>query len=107
MIYYRPTEGDPLTARLRKRPRACFLMTQLGGPIPPILTEIRTALTEVVQRERFELIDADSLVTGRLRRAYLLTGDEALKDRARATFDAAGLSERAKNSVEMLLIDFD
>ncbi|HKP76248.1 MAG TPA: hypothetical protein VJT67_12040 [Longimicrobiaceae bacterium] len=214
MIYYRPTEGDPLTTRLRKRPRACFLMTQLGEPIPPILLEIRTALTEVLQRERFELIDANSLVTGRdfllkiweiivsvplgvailheemkpttvanifyelglmqaygketlviktaasvipsdfvrteyvqygpdfqaqlrkffqsleeradyyalmadqvernpllsidyLRRAYLLTGDQALKDRARATFDAARLSERAKNSVEMLLIDFD
>jgi hypothetical protein len=189
-------------------------MTQLGGAIPPILVEIRAALAEVLNHERFELVDADSLVTGRdfllkiweiivtvplgiailhedmkattianvfyelglmqaygketlviktatsavpsdfvrteyvqygpdfharmkrffrslderaeyyvlmadqvernpllaidyLRRAYLLSGDTALKDRAKAAFDAAKLSGRAKNSVEMLLVDFD
>jgi hypothetical protein len=42
-----------------------------------------------------------------LRRAYLLTGDNALKDQAKAVFGTARLSGRAKNSVEMLLVDFD
>lgn len=214
MIYYRPTEGDPLTTPIRKRPRTCFLMTQLGGSIPPVLTEIRSALSAVLKKNGYDLVDADSLTTGRdfllkiwemivavplgiaiiheemkattianvfyelglmqaygketlviktkdatvpsdfvrteyvqygpdfrtrmkkflrsleeraayyqlvadqveknpllaidyLRRAYLLTGADHLKEDARQIFKAADLSDRAKNSVEMLLIDFD
>jgi hypothetical protein len=213
MIYYRPTDGDPHLAPLRFRPRTCFLMTQLGGSIPPILSDIRTALKEVLLERSFSLIDADSAVTGRdflikiwefivavplgiaiiheemkpgtvanifyelglmqaygketlviktkdaavpsdfvrteyvqygpdfqprmrrfldslddraayyamvaeqvernpllavdfLRRAFLLTEDKIHRDRAREVFAAAGLRGRAKNSVEMLLVDF-
>jgi hypothetical protein len=39
-----------------------------------------------------------------LRRAYLLTGDDELHARARSVFEAAGLENRARSSVEMLLI---
>lgn len=49
MIYYRPTDGDPHDTPLRFRPRTCFLMTQMGGSIPPILSEIRAALKEVLE----------------------------------------------------------
>jgi hypothetical protein len=189
-------------------------MTQLGGSIPPILSEIRSALASTLRTARFDLIDANSSITGRdfllkiweiivavplgiaiihedmkpatvanvfyelglmqaygketlvvktknaaipsdfvrteyvqygadfqdriqrflrslderagyyalvadqlennpllaidyLRRAYLLTGDKSLKEDARAIFDKAQLTGRAKNSVEMLLVDFD
>lgn len=65
MIYYRPTDGNPLVAPLRFRPRTCFLMTQMGGPIPPVLPEIRAALRDVLKERSYSLIDADSSVTGR------------------------------------------
>jgi hypothetical protein len=65
MIYYRPTDGDPHDAPFTFRPRTCFLMTQMGGAIPPVLPEIRTALDEVLKEGSFALIDSDSAVTGR------------------------------------------
>jgi hypothetical protein len=40
-------------------------MTQLGGPVPPILSEIRSALLVALNEHRYSLVDADSLVTGR------------------------------------------
>jgi hypothetical protein len=170
VIYYRPTDGDPLTTPVRTRPRTCFLMTQLGGPVPPILAEIRSALLAALNEHGYRLVDADSLVTGKdfllkifemivavplgiaiiheqmrpgtlanvfyelgmmqaygketlvirtdgennpllaidyLRRAYLLTGKRSLKRQATRIFDDAQLSNRAKNSVETLLIGFD
>lgn len=213
MIYYRPNDGDPHVGPLRFRPRTCFLMTQLGGPIPPVLSEIRSGLQDVLKERSYALIDADSAVTGRdfllkiwefmvavplgiaiiheemkpgtianvfyelglmqaygketliiktrdslvpsdfmrteyvqyagdfqprmrrfldsiaeratyystmadqvernpllaielLRRAFLLTEDAAHRERARQIFAAAKLSGRAKNSVEMLLVNF-
>jgi len=41
-----------------------------------------------------------------LRRAYLLTGDRQLQNRAKVVLKGAGLSERANDSVEMLLASF-
>lgn len=41
-----------------------------------------------------------------LRRAYLICGDEDCRSRAKAAFDAAGFTGRAKNSVETLLVRF-
>jgi hypothetical protein len=41
-----------------------------------------------------------------LRRAYLLTGDVALRRRAKRIFAASGLDSRALNSVERLMITF-
>ena len=41
-----------------------------------------------------------------LRRAYLLTGDEALRRRAKRVFTGAGLDARARDSVERHLAAF-
>lgn len=213
MIFYRPTDGDPQTTPLRYRPRTCFLMTQLGGVVPPEIVEIRDAIGGVLRAGHYELIDANTVVTGRdfllkiwelivtvplgvavihhamrqntvanifyemgvmqaygketlvvktpqarvpsdfvrteyveyggsfaeslerfmeslqkraqyytlvadqldnnpllaidyLRRAYLITGDDTLREQAHEIFDNAGLENRARNSVEMLLIGF-
>lgn len=58
-----------------------------------------TLLAEQVERNPLLAIDY-------LRRAYLLTGDETLRERAREVHADAGLVDRAKNSVEMLLGNF-
>lgn len=65
MIYYRPTDGDPHQTLLPFRPRTCFLMTQMGGSIPPVLTEIRSTLKQVLKEHSYTLVDADSSITGR------------------------------------------
>ncbi|WP_420127701.1 hypothetical protein [Longimicrobium sp.] len=213
MIYYRPTDGGPHGTLLPFRPRTCFLMTQMSRPIPPVLTEIRSALKQVLKEQSYTLVDADSSITGRdfllkiweyiisvplgvaiiheemrtetianifyevgmmqsygketlviktpgatmpsdfvrtehiqygsdfkprmrrflrslhdrasyystmaehvernpllsidfLRRAYLLNPDTRLRDRAREFFNGAGLEDRAKNSVETMLVNF-
>lgn len=41
-----------------------------------------------------------------LRRAYLVCGEEGYRERAREYFESAGLTGRAKNSVEVLLAQF-
>lgn len=41
-----------------------------------------------------------------LRRAYLLTADEALRHRAREVYATAGVADRGKSSVEALLTSF-
>ena len=213
MIFYRPTDGDVLSAPTKWRPRTAFLMAQLGGTVPDVVREIREATRKVLDSHSYELVDADSVTTGKdfllkiwqlvlsvpvgiaivhegipqptmanvfyelgwmqaygketivikagdvaipsdlvrteyvpfdaqfkrrfgsfvdglqenasyyatlaeqlernpllaidyLRRAYLLTGDKALRDRSREIFAASGLKGRAKNSVETLLSDF-
>jgi len=65
MIYYSLIDGDPRVTPLRLRPRTCFLMTQLGSPVPPAVVEIRSALEEVLREQSYTLIDSDSSVTGR------------------------------------------
>ena len=34
MIAYRPTDGDVQSTRVTWKPRTCFLMAQMGGPLP-------------------------------------------------------------------------
>jgi hypothetical protein len=53
------------------------------------------------QLEKNPLLEIDYL-----RRAYLITGDKALKNRAEAIYQAAELGMRARNSVEALLKNF-
>ena len=65
MIYYRPTEGDAYTARIDYRPKTCFLMTQLGDPVPPVIETIRERLTAFFTSHGIETIDATSFITGK------------------------------------------
>ena len=65
MIYYRPTDGDAHSTPLRYRPCTCFLMTQLGEPVPETVRQIRADLTGILQNHGFEVVDANSVVTGR------------------------------------------
>jgi hypothetical protein len=41
-----------------------------------------------------------------LKRAWLISGENTYKDKAREIFQKAYIKDRAKNSVEMLLVDF-
>jgi len=213
MITYSPIDGDALTSGIVSRPKTCFLMTQLGDPVPHGVVEIRKSLKNVLDPCGIELIDASSQITGRdfllkiwrmivsvplavgvihrgmsvstqsnifyeigiaqamgketviiktprtkvpsdfvrseyivfdnlfeenfskylesfsaqadhyetvaglleknpllaidyLRRAYLITGNDELREKARSEFSQAGITERARNSVEALLADF-
>lgn len=64
MIYYRPTDGDPLSGPIKYRPRTCFLMTQLGSPSDKVLA-IRQHLEKIFSEFDIELVDANSTVTGK------------------------------------------
>lgn len=57
--------------------------------------------TLATQLERDPLLAVDYL-----RRAYLLTGEAALRRRAREVFAGAELADRARNSVERLMVGF-
>lgn len=65
MILYRPNDGDVYSAKIRYRPRTCFIMTQLGKPIPDDIKKIRSALKPVLKKRKLKIIDAESRVTGR------------------------------------------
>ncbi len=65
MIYYRPTDGDPLTSSPPSRPNTCFLMTQLGSPLPAELPEIHSEIADVLTNHGYALVNAESLVTGK------------------------------------------
>ena len=58
-------------------------------------------------QELADLLEANPLLAiDYLRRAYLLTGDVALKREAKRIFTASGLSNRARDSVERLMVAF-
>ncbi len=65
MICYRPTEGDVSSVPISYRPRTCFLMTQIGKPVPTIAQEIRRRIKSNLSSAGFGLIDSGSQVTGR------------------------------------------
>lgn len=213
MIFYNLSDGDAYTAKVDYNPRTCFVMTQMGKPVPQVVAEIRDQLEKSLADYDINIIDANSVVTGRdfllkiwrmilavplgvaiihhemsaqtlsnifyevgmlqaygkeslviksegtyvpsdfvrteylefnddftgrlekyfksffqqadyyisiadqlennpllaidyLRRAYLISGEEALRSRARQIFGEASIEGRAKNSVEMLLVNF-
>lgn len=64
MILYRLNEGLAYQEKVLYRPRTCFLMTQLGDPIPPEVDVIRKRLKSALDEYAVKLIDADSEVTG-------------------------------------------
>ncbi|NBB79959.1 MAG: hypothetical protein GVY36_11025 [Verrucomicrobia bacterium] len=65
MIYYKPTDGEIQTTPIESRPKHCFLMTQLGEPVPEKLEEIRVEISDALEGFRYGLLDANSKVTGR------------------------------------------
>ncbi|HFE6603348.1 TPA: hypothetical protein ACT9NA_002920, partial [Legionella pneumophila] len=65
MIIYNPTDSDALTSSIKYKPRSCFLMTKLGKPIPPEVDNIRSSLLEICSKKQYEVIDANTQVTGK------------------------------------------
>lgn len=65
MIFYRPTDGEVQTRKVDYRPKTCFIMTQLGNPIPENIQQIRESLTKIFEHHQINVLDANSVVTGR------------------------------------------
>lgn len=65
MILYRPTDGDVQDSPPKWRPRTCFVMSQLGKPIPSELKAVRSAFNAIAGDFDYGVIDAESVTTGR------------------------------------------
>lgn len=65
MILYRTTDGDVQTTPSSVRPRSCFIMTQLGGAVPPSVTEIRSRVEALLASAGYTCFDANSVTQGR------------------------------------------
>ena len=65
MITYSPIDGDVLTKPIQYRTKTCFIMTQIGQPIPEELKKIRESISHILTSLGFSEIDASSRVTGR------------------------------------------
>ena len=65
MIVYSPATNEAITSPRGYKPRHCFLMTQLGRPIPKIAIEIRMAISAQLNERGYKPIDANTAVTGR------------------------------------------
>jgi len=65
MILYDPVQGDVLTRQITYRPQTCFIMTQLGTPIPNEIRNIRRTLEKYLDRKHYRAIDANSVVRGK------------------------------------------
>jgi hypothetical protein len=64
-MIYQPTDGELLDRLTECRPKTCFLMTQLGKPVPAVVGEIRNKLVNLLRRHGIKLLDANAEVTGR------------------------------------------
>jgi len=64
MIFY-SHDREVLTDFIKYTPRSCFVMTQLGGEIPKLVTNIRQELSKVLKQNNIKEIDANTLITGR------------------------------------------
>lgn len=65
MILYDLIEGDAYSKRVNYRPRTCFIITQLGTPMPNVVANIRRTLKKCLNAKSIEAIDANSLMTGK------------------------------------------
>ncbi len=65
MILYDPVQGDVLTGQIKFQPRTCFIMTQLGTPIPREIKNIRKTLEKYLKQKKFKTIDANSHIRGK------------------------------------------
>ena len=82
--------GDPHTRKIDYRPQTCFLMTQLGGTVPPEVDAMRRALGSVLDTHGFKLIDANSTITGR---DFLTKQTDSLTLRSMAVDGLTGQAE--------------
>ena len=64
MIFYNH-DREVLNEFVKYNPRTCFIMTQLGEPLPKKVIEIRAALSESLKKNKIKIIDANSYVTGK------------------------------------------
>lgn len=65
MIFYNLTDGNAQQTKIKYRPRTCFIMTQLGKPVPPAVTRIRKRLKKYLADNSIKEIDAGSIITGK------------------------------------------
>ncbi len=65
MILYDPIQGDVLTRHIKFRPQTCFIMTQLGTPIPNEIKNIRRTLEKYLKQKKLKTIDASSDIKGK------------------------------------------
>ena len=65
MILYDPLDGFVFDGKISSKPRHCFLMTRLGKPVSKKVQTINRKIADVCQSEKYEVIDASSIVTGR------------------------------------------
>jgi len=65
MIVYHPLELDIVQKPLKFRPNTCFIMTQLGKPVPREIIEIIDSIKTTLKPYKCKMIDANSSVTGR------------------------------------------
>lgn len=65
MIAYRPTDGDVQSTRVTWKPRTCFLMAQMGGPLPANVAHAKRRISRLLRQARFRTVDADSKTTGK------------------------------------------
>lgn len=65
MILYDPVQGDVLTKQIKFKPQTCFVMTQLGTPIPREIKNIRKTLEKYLKQRKFKTIDANSVIRGK------------------------------------------
>ena len=64
MIFYRPTDGEPPISAVDLSPKTCFIMTQMGNELPPVIADIRNKLKALLKVKGIGIIDAQSRVTG-------------------------------------------
>ncbi len=65
MILYDLIGGEVLPGRIAYRPKTCFIMTQLGAPIPQEVTRIRRSVERYLRDVGIEAIDANTEITGK------------------------------------------
>jgi hypothetical protein len=65
MILYHPIEGDIYSKPIKVRANHCFIMTQLGDPVPAEIQKIRKILSRRFKKHEVQIIDAGDVVTGK------------------------------------------
>jgi len=64
-MYYDLIGGDVYAWKINYKPKTCFVMTQLGPPIPNTVAKIRKILRRCLKAKSIEAIDANYDVTGK------------------------------------------